>query len=204
MRIRRENSDANTDWSCSYGVELGQGAKAGLEIDKKYNTARSVTPGASSGTAYVPGTSKYTAAANITPKRTVTAAAKCRHAHGGPGAEQPGHREPASAPCHGVSGDSGFREEERLLGRRIPPTWSSSAWQRGSNSVPSMAFHYHYDAEAENKRMEESRAEADRLTAEIAARKNNLYQLQRDEKRSALETGAPSSPAMLPRAQRRN
>ena len=47
--------------------------KQALEIDKKYNTARSVTPGASSGTAYVPGTSKYTAAANITPKRTVTA-----------------------------------------------------------------------------------------------------------------------------------
>ena len=47
--------------------------KQALEIDNKYNTVRSVTPGASSSTAYVPGTTKYTAAANITPKRTVTA-----------------------------------------------------------------------------------------------------------------------------------
>lgn len=46
--------------------------KQALEIDNKYNTVRSVTPGASSSTAYVPGTTKYTAAANITPKRTVT------------------------------------------------------------------------------------------------------------------------------------
>lgn len=74
----------------------------------------------------------------------------------------------------------------------------------GLKSVPSMAFHYHYDAEAENKRMEESRAEAGRLTAEIAARKNNLYQLQRDEKRSALETRRAVQPGYVARAQRRN
>lgn len=46
--------------------------KQALEIDNKYNTVRSVTPEATSRTAYVPGTTKYTAAANITPKRTVT------------------------------------------------------------------------------------------------------------------------------------
>ena len=171
--------------------------KQALEIDKKYNTARSITPGASSGTAYVPGTSKYTAAANITPKRTVTALPNA----GTPTADRarnnlvtgnrllPHVTEYQGIPVSGKKNgywqaDTSDLEQQRLAA--------------GLKSVPSMAFHYHYDAEAENKRMEESRAEAGRLTAEIAARKNNLYQLQRDEKRSALETGAPSSPAMLP------
>ena len=66
--------------------------KQALEIDKKYNTARSVTPGASS---LRPWNKQVYRRCKYNAEKDGYSAAQCRHAHGGPGAAGPGDgREP--------------------------------------------------------------------------------------------------------------